>query len=76
MNLGLSEILIFLCNLQLQEMLASHKTQPRVALALMWCAGPLPEENLLQGLKGEYYTVLSMYQKMVCQVCGVLSGPI
>lgn len=36
---------------ELQEMLASPNRQPREVLALMWCAGPLPEENLIQGLR-------------------------
>ncbi|XP_029185282.2 transmembrane protein 214-B-like [Acropora millepora] len=36
---------------ELQEMLASPTRQPREIVALMWCAGPLPEENLIQGLR-------------------------
>ena len=60
MNLGLSKIMIFLCNLQLKEMLASPTRQPREVVALMWCAGPLPEENLIQGLRGECSTTFLM----------------
>ncbi|XP_015749276.1 PREDICTED: uncharacterized protein LOC107329059 [Acropora digitifera] len=41
---------------ELQEMLASPTRQPREIVALMWCAGPLPEENLIQGLRGECST--------------------
>ncbi|XP_078356073.1 transmembrane protein 214-B-like, partial [Oculina patagonica] len=33
-----------------QEMLVARKTRTREALALMWCAGQLPEKDLAQGL--------------------------
>ena len=33
-------------------MLEKRKTRTREALALMWCAGQLPEKNLAQGLRG------------------------
>ncbi|XP_015768710.1 PREDICTED: uncharacterized protein LOC107347327 [Acropora digitifera] len=45
---------------ELQEMLASPTRQPREVVALMWCAGPLPEENLIQGLRGECSTTFLM----------------
>ena len=33
-------------------MLEKRKTRTREALALMWCAGQLPEKNLTRGLRG------------------------
>ena len=33
-------------------MLEKRKTRTREALALMWCAGQLPEKNLARGLRG------------------------
>ena len=41
-----------ICFSQVQEMLVARKTRTREALALMWCAGQLPHENLSQGLAG------------------------
>ena len=38
--------------LQVQDMLEKRKTRTREALALMWCAGQLPEKNLTRGLRG------------------------
>ena len=38
--------------LQVQDMLEKRKTRTREALALMWCAGQLPEKNLAHGLRG------------------------
>ena len=43
----------FMFDLQIQEMLAARKTRTREALALMWCAGQLPDKNLAWGLKGK-----------------------
>ena len=40
------------CCVQVQEMLVARKTRTREALALMWCAGQLPEKDLAQGLTG------------------------
>ncbi|XP_068678682.1 transmembrane protein 214-A-like [Montipora foliosa] len=36
---------------EIQEMLTARKTHTREALALMWCAGQLPDKNLAWGLK-------------------------
>lgn len=33
-------------------MLEKRKTRTREALALMWCAGQLPDKNLARGLRG------------------------
>ena len=33
-------------------MLEKRKTRTREALALMWCAGQLPEKSLARGLRG------------------------
>ena len=33
-------------------MLVARKTRTREALALMWCAGQLPQEDLSQGIAG------------------------
>lgn len=46
-------------------MLAVRKTRPREALALMWCAGQLPDKNLAQGLRG----LSSLVRWLMYKIC-------
>lgn len=48
--------------LQVQDMLEKRKTRTREALALMWCAGQLPEKNLARGLRG--LLLLNMHRQL------------